>query len=241
MKLSLKNVKIITNSILVVIVVAVTLIGFLPTSAVTISGSEDYSAIYNGKRDGNGVAIMFNVYENTETVQKILDVLKENSAKATFFVGGCWADDNADTLKRIINEGHELGNHGYYHKDHKKLDESGNISEITNNDKIVSALTGYKMTLFAPPSGSFNKTTLTVAKSLGYSTVMWSKDTIDWRDSDLNVIVKRATNGIIAGDMILMHPKQHTLNALPEILKNIKKAKLTTQTVSECVGLKTQA
>ena len=69
--------------------------------------------------------LMFNVYENTGVVNGILDVLKDHGAKATFFVGGCWADDNSDTLKRILSEGHELGNHGYFHKHHFPINYSG--------------------------------------------------------------------------------------------------------------------
>ncbi|MBO5712719.1 MAG: hypothetical protein J6R88_00750, partial [Clostridia bacterium] len=70
-----------------------------------------------------------------------------------------------------------------------------------------------------------------------YQTIMWSKDTIDWRDNDVSLIVKRATKDISAGDIILMHPKPHTLKALNEIIKNIKSAKLNAVTVSECANL----
>lgn len=236
-----KKLRVITNVILISLVAAVAAITFIPQKAVTISSNNGYSAIYNGKRDSGGVCLTFNVYENTEVVNGILDVLKNYSAKATFFVGGCWADDNQQTLKRIVNEGHELGNHGYYHKDHKKLDASGNEAEIVRNDKIVYALTGYKMSLFAPPSGSFNKTTVETAKSLGYSTIMWTKDTIDWRDDSVSLIVKRATKNLTAGDIILMHPKSHTLKSLTSILEKLKTENLNALTVSECVGLKVKA
>ncbi len=237
MKFSCKKISIITNIILSLIVVAVACVSFIPSSAVTISGTGEYYAIYNGKRDSGGVCLTFNIYENTEVVNGILDELKKTNAKATFFVGGCWADDNAQTLKRIINEGHELGNHGYYHKDHKKLDKTGNFNEISNNHKIVYSLTGYTMKLFAPPSGSFNKTTLECAKSLGYDTIMWSKDTIDWRDDTVSLIVNRAVKNLTAGDIILMHPKTHTLKALPQILKSIEERNLKTLTISECARL----
>jgi peptidoglycan/xylan/chitin deacetylase (PgdA/CDA1 family) len=201
-----------------------------------IWGGENVSAIYNGDRGKNNVAITFNVYENTEIVEKILDKLKEEGKKATFFVGGVWADDNASTLIRILEEGHELGNHGYFHKDHKKLNYEQNKSEIQSNHLIVKSFTGYEMTLFAPPSGSCSKTTLEVCSSLNYKTIMWSKDTIDWRDSDINLIVKRATKNVIGGDIILMHPKSHTLSALDQIIKIYEEKKLQLVTVSECCG-----
>ncbi|MBO5712996.1 MAG: polysaccharide deacetylase family protein, partial [Clostridia bacterium] len=177
-----KKIQIIINAVLFITVAVVGVVAFIPEKSVTISGGNGATAIYNGDRNSNLVALTFNVYENTEVVNGILDTLKSENVKATFFVGGCWADDNENTLKRIINEGHELGNHGYYHKDHKKLDKEGNVNEISACGRIVFALTGYQTRLFAPPSGSYNKTTLTVANELGYQTIMWSKDTIDWRD-----------------------------------------------------------
>ena len=140
-------------------------------------------------------------------------------------------------LENIINSGNELGNHGYFHKDHKNLSKDGNLSEIQNTHKIVNALVGYNMNLFAPPSGSFSKTTLKVAESLGYQTIMWSKDTIDWRDSDKNLIIKRATDNVTAGDLILMHPKNHTVDALKEIISIIQSKNLNCVTVTDCLGL----
>lgn len=236
MKLS-KKIQIIINAVLFLTVVAVSVIAFIPEKSVTISGGNGDLVIYNGDRNSGTVALTFNVYENTEVVNDILTELKNQNVKATFFVGGCWADDNEETLKRIINEGHEIGNHGYYHKDHKKLNKEGNINEISSCGRIVFALTGYQTKLFAPPSGSYNKTTVSIASELGYQTVMWSKDTIDWRDNSVDLIVNRATKNITSGDIILMHPKRHTLTALPKIIENIKSANLTAVTVSECANL----
>jgi len=180
---------------------------------------------------------MINVYENAEVVEDMVELLYNSGAKATFFVGGSWADDNAETLKLIIEKGFELGNHGYFHKDHKALSESSNRLEISHCNEIVYKLTGYKMSLFAPPSGAYSKTTLKVAKNLGMTTVMWSKDTIDWRDSDKNLIFSRATKEVKAGDLILMHPKPHTLEVLQKIVNEIKAKGLKLLTVSECALL----
>ncbi len=211
----------ITNIFLTAIIIVIFTVSFLPQKTQTISGGNSYGAIYNGNKEKKEVSLMFNVYENTQTVNRILDVLKQNEVKATFFVGGCWADDNVETLKRIILEGHELGNHGYFHKDHKKLGEVENRREIVDNHNIIKALTGYEMTLFAPPSGSFSKTTLKVCYNLNYKAIMWSKDTIDWRDANQSLIISRATKNLENGDLILMHPKEHTLNALSKIIDKI--------------------
>ncbi len=221
------------NLALSLILIGVYAISFIPETTVPISSGAGAGAIYNGNRDGNGVSLMFNVYENTQVVNGILDKLKEHGVKATFFVGGCWADDNGETLCRIVQEGHEIGNHGYFHKDHKKLSDEDNRQEIYLTGEIVGALCGAKTTLFAPPSGSFSTTTLQVADELGYKVIMWSKDTIDWRDSDKNLIVSRATKNLQSGDFILMHPKEHTLSVLESIIEKIKGAGFNFVTVSQ--------
>ena len=229
--------RIITSAILIILVGGVYTATIIPKNNIVISTNSQNEVIYNGKKDSNNVSLMFNVYENTKTVNEILDVLKNKNAKATFFVGGVWVKDNAETIKRILEEGHELANHGNLHKDHKKISEEDNRNEITTTHLLVKSLTGYEMTLFAPPSGSFSKTTLKVAKELNYYTIMWSKDTIDWRDNDINLIIKRATSSLEGGDLILMHPKEHTKNALEKIIENIKNSNFQIVKVSQNIGL----
>lgn len=228
-----KRIALITNFILGIAFMGVFAVSFFPENIVPIYGGNAVSAIYNGNVENKNVSVMINVYENTEVVNKIIDVLNDKGVKATFFVGGCWADDNAETLKKIVGSGHELGNHGYFHKDHKKLDYDKNYQEISLTGVVTEALCGVKPTLFAPPSGSFNETTLEAAYDLGYKVIMWSKDTIDWRDKDTDLIYKRATENVSNGDFILMHPKEHTLKVLPKILDYYKSLGYNAVTVSE--------
>ncbi len=231
-----KKLSVITNLALVLIMVAVMAISFIPQNAVPIYGGNRVNAIYTGNREKNNVSLMFNVYENTEIVNSIMDMLKEYGAKCTFFIGGCWADDNEQTLKRMAVEGHEIANHGYFHKDHKKLTYEQNIKEIENTNTILKALCGAQPKLFAPPSGSFSDVTLEVCYDLGLKTVMWSKDTIDWRDNDVQTIIKRATEGLTNGDLVLMHPKEHTHKALSSVLNYCKDKGLNVVTVSQNIG-----
>ncbi len=231
------KIRIITNSILIILVVIVFTFTIIPSNSVMIYGKDTNTVLYNGNRHGNEVSLMFNVYENANVVDGILDVLKEKNAKATFFIGGIFATRESQVIKRIYEEGHEIGNHGYLHKDHKKLNESQNVEEITSTHKLIKSITGLEMNLFAPPSGSYSKTTLKVAESLNYKTIMWSKDTIDWRDSDIKTIVKRATENTISGDLILMHPKEHTLKALSQIISTLEGKGLKIVTVSKCCQL----
>ena len=93
------------------------------------------------------------------------------------------------------------------------------------------------MNLLAPPSGAFNDTTLNIAYSLGYKTIMWTRDTIDWRDKDQNIICERATKDAKGGDLVLMHPTQQTLQALPKIISVLQEKNLCVTTVSQTLGL----
>ena len=229
MKRSSRALAAITNCILIIIIAAFSTVCFLPRAESVAGVDEVY---YKGFSE-DGVSLMFNVYWGTQEVNGILDVLDEYDAKATFFIGGSWADDNVDCLKEIAARGHELGSHGYFHRDHAGLDYAGNLQEIKTSIDFIKAATGISVTLFAPPSGAYNDDTLSAARELGLKVVMWSKDTIDWRDKKVEDCLSRATKGARGGDLVLMHPMAHTRQALPAILKFYREAGLKTVTVSE--------
>ena len=224
-----------SNAVLCMLIAATLLVCFYPASEIASTGATDKGVRYGGNKDKRQVSLMINVYENTEVVCDMLDTLKSHGKKATFFVGGCWADDNQETLVRIAEEGHELGNHGYFHKDHKKLNEKANYAEIYNNHRIVLSLTGVTMKTFTPPSGSYGADTLKVAEKLGYTTVMWTKDTIDWKYDDEQTIYDKATKNIQNGDIILIHPKTHTAKVLDKILSHFEEVGMDVVTVAECL------
>lgn len=230
-----KLITVVTNLMLATIIIAVSLVGVLSGNAASVS-IESENVYFVGDEGGEGVTLTFNVYEGTETVYDILDILDEYEAKATFFIGGSWADDNIDCVREIYNRGHELGSHGYFHKDHAKLSYDANVEEIRPSAKLIEMICGQKISLFAPPSGSFGENTLAACKDLGLKVIMWSRDTIDWRDNDTKLIVGRATDGLKAGDIILMHPKEHTARALPEILTYIRDNGLKAVKISENLG-----
>lgn len=192
-------------------------------------------AYYNGNQKNPNISLMVNVYWGTEYLEQMLNIFKENDVKATFFLGGMWVLDNEDLVKQMQAEGHELANHGYKHKSQDKLTYEQAKTEIETTDNLIKKLTDVKMELFAPPSGAYNKQTLNVATELGYKTIMWSKDTIDWRDHDKALILKRATNNLKNGDLILMHPTEATVQALADIIKEIKQQGFNITTVSKCL------
>ncbi len=222
-----------TNIFLVSVVLVIGAVCFLP--GVSVASRIEDRVHYRGNSE-HGVSLMFNVYWGTEEVYGILDVLKEHGVKATFFLGGSWADDNVACVKKIAEEGHEIGSHGYFHRDHDKLSLQANREEIRTSVEFLSLAAGREITLFAPPSGAYNEDTVTAAEELGLSTVMWSKDTIDWRDKDEELCFSRATKNVKGGDLVLMHPMEHTLKALPRILDYYESHGLTLVTVGENIS-----
>ena len=202
-------------------------------------------AVYEGDRNGGKVALMFNVYEGTEYVEQIARLLAERGMNATFFLGGIWAERNGDTVVRLAADGFELGNHGYLHRDHATLSAERNRSEIVITEKLLSATladlpaeaqAAALPKLFAPPSGSMGDAMHAVCEQLGYTVVMWTRDTIDWRDHDSAIITERALRDLAAGDLILMHPTAATVQALPAVLDGIAAAGLTADTVTAVLG-----
>lgn len=211
------KIAVVTNLCLAALLLAVGLVCFLP-QGVSTAGKLSDRVYYEGNRDSKYVSLMFNVYWGTEYLPAILDTLDEYGVKATFFVGGSWADGNTETLREIKERGHEIGNHGYFHKDQDKLSYEKNAEEIRLCGELVEMLCGARPQLFAPPSGAYSENTVNAAESLGYKVIMWSKDTIDWRDRDQSVIYRRATQGVSGGDLVLMHPTKETASALPSVL-----------------------
>lgn len=225
--------RVVANCILGAVIIAVFAVSFAFLSR-DVSTAD--APIYKGG-SSDKVSLMVNVYWGTEYIQPMLDIFAENGVTTTFFVGGMWVRDNEETLKKICAAGHEIANHGYFHKDHKKLNYERNREEIEVTHKLVESITGVSMNLFAPPSGSFGDTAIKAAEDLGYKTIMWSLDTIDWRDKDSELIFSRATEKAEGGSLILMHPTEATVNALNRIIRTLANKQLKVAKVSEVLAV----
>ncbi|HCJ01783.1 MAG TPA: polysaccharide deacetylase [Clostridiales bacterium] len=220
-----------------ILITVITLLGVTVSSYTFDGKTQNVSgyAIYKGNTDENNAGLMFNVYEGEENVMKILAILRKYTVKATFFIGGIWAEKNRDTVLEIALAGHEIGSHGYLHRDHSKMSIEQNKEEIAISASLLKNITGKQVTLFAPPSGAFNENTEAACRALGQKMILWSKDTIDWRDKEVSLLVKRATKNISKGDLVLMHPKDQTVSALPEIIEAYQAQGFSLVTVSEVI------
>ncbi len=230
---STKKVNTISNLVLGALVLSVGALCIFPNEHVLETDGENACVYRSGTSTANAVSLMFNVYWGEDEVYSILDILQEHGAKATFFIGGCWADDNVECLRKIQEQGHEIGNHGYFHKDHSKMSVGQNEKEIADCNQFIKLALGQSPTLFAPPSGAYANATLSACQNLQMKTILWSKDTIDWRDKDAKLIYTRATKNCKAGDFVLMHPMEKTVEALPDILRYYANAGLAVVSVSQ--------
>jgi len=229
----MKKMRMIAN--VVIVLMLSTLMFFAINNANTMSVQADARVIYSGNENSNNVSFMVNVYQREDLVLNMLDILDLYKVKTTFFVGGCWAVNNLDVVKEIYSRGHELGNHGFYHKDQNTLNYQDNLQEIQTCHEVVKKNLGVEMTLFAPPSGAYDIATVDAATDLNYKTIMWTHDTIDWRDQDAELIFNRAINNLSNGDLILMHPTEKTVQAFANIISTAINNGFNPTTVSNCL------
>ncbi len=227
-------VNIVANVVLIAIIAIVALVVF-GGGATSVFSKYDYTPISRGSGK-NCVSLMINVYWGSEYLAEMLQILQKYDAKCTFFVGGSWVAKYPDLLKQIAACGQEIGNHGYNHKQHSKLTYQQNVEEISACNKMVFSHIGVTPTLFMPPSGDFGDNTVQSAKDCDMKMIMWSRDTIDWRDKNEDLIFERCTKNIRSGELILMHPTLCTKNVLEKIIRTLKDDGFNIVTVSENIS-----
>ena len=227
-------VNIVANVVLVVVILAISLVVF-GGGVTSVFNKNDYAPIYRGNGE-NCVSLMINVYWGNEYLEEMLKILSKHNVKCTFFVGGSWVAKYPELLKAIADGGHEIGNHGYFHKEHSKLTYLKNSDEILACNRVVFAHIGVEPVLFMPPSGDFSDNTLQASKDCNMKMIMWSRDTIDWRDKNESVIFERCTKNIRSGELILMHPTLCTKNVLERVIINLKENGFSLVTVGQNIS-----
>lgn len=171
------------------------------------------------------IALSFDAAWGNEDTQEILSILKENDVKVTFFMTGGWVKSFPEDVKAILADGHDLGNHSENHKDMATISAAEQKEEIQMVHDRVKELTGYEMHLFRPPYGSYNNDLVDTANSLGYATIQWSVDSLDWKDYGADNIVDTVLNhqALEDGAIILMHNgAKYTKDALERVITGLQ-------------------
>lgn len=225
---------------MLVIIAIITVLVVIGAILFTISkASKDVfneDIYYKGTNKEKTIAFACNVDWGNDFIPEMLRIFEEKDIKITFFITGQWAQKNPELVKSIQSYNHEIGNHGYKHIDYSKLSYEDSKQEILKANEILKDITGVTPKLFAPPSGAFNDNTIKAAKDLNSKVILWSIDTIDWRDDTTkDLIVKRVTSKAGESDIVLMHPTANTVKALPEIINYLFQNGFKIGTIGEVI------
>jgi probable sporulation protein (polysaccharide deacetylase family) len=192
--------------------------------------------IYRGNPGKRQIGLMFNVAWGEQFVGKILSVLVQSHAAATFFVDGAFARAHPAIVRAIADAGMAIGSHGYGHKLMTRLSRQGMVAQINRANQAIRDVIGMRPILFAPPAGDVDALAVRVAAGLGMWTILWTVDTIDWRKPSPDVIVERVLHRASPGVLVLMHPTASTVAALPSIVHTLHQRGYQLVTVPELLS-----
>ena len=187
---------------------------------------EEFEGISIGNKDNNKVYLTFDCGYEAGYTEKILDVLKEKNVKAIFFITGHYLNTAGDVVKRMIEEGHIVGNHTVNHKCMPELSDEDVKKEIMNLHNGVFEKFGYEMKYFRPPKGEFSERVISIANNLGYKAVMWSSAYDDWDKEKQNreeygkkKILDNSHNGMV---LLLHATSKDNSNILGDVIDEIR-------------------
>lgn len=189
------------------------------------------------------LALTFDDGPNEKYTPQVLQLLRENGAKATFFVIGKRAEKYPELVKQMVTGGHEIANHTYSHPSFAHISNEKMSDEITRCEEAIVKITGHKPTLFRPPGGACSLETVKFAKQKGYDVVLWSwhQDTRDWSRPGVSFIIHRVLDGTHSGDIVLFHDhggnRKQTIQALRTILPALRERGYKLVTVSELLAM----
>ncbi len=213
--------------------------GKAPVGNATAKALKEYNSYYVGKDDEKVIYLTFDAgYENGYTAS-ILDTLKKHDVKAAFFLVGHYLEEESELVKRMVEEGHIVGNHTYNHPDMSKISDVESFrKELSSVEELFKQVTGQDMKkYYRPPQGKFNEDNLAMANNMGYKTIFWSLAYVDWY-SDKQPTKEQAFNKLIPrihpGAVVLLHSTSKTnCEILDELLTKWKEEGYTFKTLDD--------
>lgn len=187
---------------------------------------DKYNGLAMGSSDSKKVYLTFDMGYEAGYTEKILEVLKQNDVKACFFITAHYVNSKPELVKRMIDEGHIVGNHTVNHKSMPDLTDEQIKEEVMNLHTSIYERFGYEMEYIRPPKGEYSERTLAYCNSLGYKTVMWSFAYDDWDESKQGreeYGKNKILNNIHNGAIILLHgTSKDNCNILDYCITEIK-------------------
>ena len=213
--------------------------GAAPVAPVEQAILQGYDGAYIGDPSQKVLYLTFDAgYENGCTAE-ILDILKKHQVKAAFFLVGNYLQQNADLVRRMVSEGHIVGNHTMHHPDMSKIsDFTAFQKELADLEALYFDITGQEMQkYYRPPQGTYSEENLKMAQELGYKTVFWSLAYVDWNNNDqptaeyaFSKLLPRTHNGAV----VLLHSTSQTnAQILDELLTRWKEMGYTFATLED--------
>lgn len=182
------------------------------------------------------IALTFDAAWGADKTLKIIEILKEYGANATFFLVGFWIDKYPEETKAISQAGFDIGNHSENHLNMPRLSSSKMAEEITSVNKKIYNLTGKSPVYFRAPFGDYANNLMTCIEDLGMVGVQWSIDSLDWKGLGVKEITERIVPKAKSGDIVLFHNNSdHILDALPVVLEALKNKGFRFVALSEMV------
>lgn len=217
----------------------------IETLSVSNDIMNDYEDIIikHGSNNEKLIALTFDDGPDKDFTPQVLDILKNNDVKATFFVVGENVGWNPEILKREYEEGHEIGNHTFTHINVSKKGYEDIYKEINDTQQAVKKVIGKEPTLFRPPYRALSKNMCSIVKQKDMNVVLWSNlDPRDWSNPGVNYIVDTITSKVDNGTIILLHDynnlrnkRSQTIQALEIIIPKLKAMGYNFVTVSELI------
>jgi len=192
--------------------------------------------LVHGNQNLKEVALTFDDGPRPEVARELLNVLGKEEVKATFFVVGSQVEKHPALVRRMMNEGHEVGNHTYSHPRLNGLDAAGIKAEIARCDKAIFQATGARTNLFRPPGMRYDDVVIDTAQDLNYVTVHWNVGAQDFVGRDTSKVAQKVLNNTRPGSVILLHGHPDTLRAIPEIVRTLRAKGYRFVTVSQMLG-----
>ncbi|WP_236939173.1 polysaccharide deacetylase family protein [Evansella clarkii] len=216
-----------------------------PVSNIVLQQRYPEIVVLRGPETENKVALTFDDGPDPRFTPQILDVLSEYGVQATFFVMGARAEANPELTRRIIDEGHIVGNHTYFHPN---LVEEGDVAtlrtEVSRTEDALADIIGYRTKLFRAPYGFLYNELVEALGEMDYTVVGWSVDSLDWRERPAEETAYNVISNSGPGSVILMHDgaesdgdRTSTVEALRQIIPALQEQGLEFVTVPELFGI----
>jgi len=205
--------------------------------ALTVFSQQRQIPVYSVDVPDKKVSITFDCAWGAEDIPDILNTLKKADIRATFFLVGTWAEKNPDTVRLIAQDGHDIANHSYAHFRMGSLGREKISSEIAQCGDLLEKLTGKKCDLFRAPYGDYNNVVLEEARRLGYFTIQWDVDSLDWKPGiGRDEIMQRVRSKTRPGSIILFHnDTPYTAKLLPSVISELQSENFVFVPVSELI------